>query len=134
MNNKPAKRTQVDGLQDFYSDLAGLDCSVPGNIDRTRQEFKDEADINKLLYRYGVGLIAPTPPSGNGNTIDYDLDLLQAMEAIQQAKTTWANLPQAIKNDYPSWQQFLNAIDRGEIRITDTPPAPTPEPTPEPIP
>lgn len=114
-----AERTQVDGKQPDYSERSGLDCS--GSVDRARQEFKDEADTNKLLARYGVGL--PLKPVVYGEQ-DFQLDLQKALEAVQVAKQAYRDLAPEIRRDYPSWQRLLMALENGKLSLD--PPKPVP--------
>lgn len=122
---KPAKRTQVDSLGDFYSAFTVIDSST--KPDMTRQEYKDETDTNKLLYRYGVGLVPGRAQPTWGQEVDFDLDLQTALGAVADAKRAWGDLPPNLKAAYPSWQQLLNALESGQLRIKaeeDLPPVP----------
>lgn len=109
--NKPVPRTQVDDLQDLYSDEAQLHT---GTDSLTRQEFKDEADINKLLSRFGIG--APARPLTWGE-IDYDTQLQEALHAIAAAREAHANLPAEAIAKYPNWVSLLQAIETGQLEI-----------------
>lgn len=122
----PAIRTQVDQQQDFHSELAGLDCTT--STDTARQEFKDEADVNKILARYGVN--APQRQAIFGET-DFTLDLQQAFAAIEAAKNAHHKLPQSLREQYPTWQSVLNGLDSGEFRIdlANVSKSDTPEPS-----
>jgi len=51
--------------------------------DRTRQEFKDEADVNKLLSRYGVNVPQVRPVYGE---VDTDMDLQRAYMVAQEVR------------------------------------------------
>lgn len=51
--------------------------------DRTRQEFKDESDVNKLLSRYGVNV--PQVKAVYGE-VDTDLDLQGAYMVAQEVR------------------------------------------------
>lgn len=112
MNNQPAERTQTDGLQDFYSSESGLDCS--GEADVTRQEFKDDADINNILRKFGV-LTNDRQPLFQGT--DYNLDLQQALSSIAQAKAAHGELPENLRARYPTWQSLLTALDNGSLSL-----------------
>lgn len=121
-----ALRTQADGAQDEYSDKASIDFADA--IDTARQEFKDDADVNKLLAKFGVN--APQRQVTFGE-VDYTLDLQDAFDAIKQAKAAYNRLPDEIKKDYPSWQTLLNGINTGLIHIkNEEPPAEPAAPTP----
>lgn len=126
----PAVRTQKDDLQEYYSELSGLDCSE--SVDVARQEFKDEADVNKLLARFGVAAPQRQPTFGE---VDFDLDLQQAMFAVQEAKQAHAAMPANLRERYPTWQSLLNGLESGEFVIDlneerrTNPRAPDPAPT-----
>lgn len=111
---KPAIRTQVDEEQDFYSLAAGIHFTGPESRDVARQEFKEEADVNQILARYGVN--APQRQAVFGET-DFTLDLQQAFGAIDAAKSAHHKLPPNLKEKYPTWQSVLNAIESGQLRI-----------------
>lgn len=109
-----AERTQADDRQEAYSAAGALDCSK--DRDMARQEFKDEADINKLLARFGVGG-APPPQQlkGTFTETDFGLDLQNALAAVDNAKSVWSRLPQNLKTKYPSWRRMLNAATTGDL-------------------
>lgn len=121
MNNKPAERTQVDELQDEYSDLAGLDFT--DSRDMARHEFKEETDINATLKKFGV---MQQHPYQYGNEVDNDLDLHTAFLAVAQAKEAHSRLPQHLREKYDTWRDLLNAVERGELNDLNEP-TPTPE-------
>lgn len=101
-------------MQDYYSQLSGLDCSdLP---DLARQEMKDETDVNRILERYGVN--APQRPMVYGE-IDYDLDLQSAKAALHDAQRAYTRLPEKIKDQYGSWQELLTAIQAGTFTMPD---------------
>lgn len=117
---KPMKRTQVDDLQEVYSAEAVINTQT--SKDMARQEYKDEADINKLLYRYGVGLVAGQRQPTWGQEIDYEMDLQTALTSIAQAKQAWAGLDPELQKAYPSWRELLNALESGQLRMHATEP------------
>lgn len=108
----PAIRTQTDQMQDFYTELSALDCT--DSVDRARQEFKDEADINKLLARFGVHAQQRQPTFGE---VDFDLDLQQALFAVQEAKQAHRAMPATLRERYPTWQSLLNGLESGEFKL-----------------
>lgn len=116
-----ATRTQHDGAQNAYSANGGLDCS--DSKDATRQEFKDDVDVNKLLAKFGVGV--PRRQGVFGTETDYNIDLQQALDSIRAAKQAWRGMPKDVKNRYKSWQALLGAVDRGDLTINlEEPPEP----------
>lgn len=110
MTGIPAVRTQADGRQEEFSDLAATDV---GTDSYTRQEFKDEADLNILLARFGVN--TPIRTGGQyGQEIDYNLDLQQAFAAIEAARRANLAVPPELQTKYPTWREVLNAAETGE--------------------
>lgn len=110
-NNKPAERTQDDNQQDFYSDLSGLDT---GEETLTRQEFKDETDINIMLSRFGVN--QQQRVMEYGKEIDYNLDLQQALAAVDTARRANLNVPEELRSKYPTWREVLNGAENGQYQ------------------
>lgn len=107
-----AKRKQNDHLQDEYSIETGLDFTDVEPI--TRQEFKDEADLNILLARYGVA--QPTRPMKYGEEIDYTLDLQTALASLEAARRAHFNVPDELRAKYPDWQSVLNGAESGQYQ------------------
>lgn len=119
-----AVRTQGDDRQDEYSLAAGLDLS--GQRDMTRQEYRDEANINILLARFGVGAPFPQKPTVF-NVIDYNIDLQTALGAIRDVKAVWQEMPAEVRARYRTWQELLNAVDSGRLKlINEEAPSETP--------
>lgn len=98
--------------------------------DVARQEFKDEADINILLTRFGVS--AQPRPVVYGD-FDYTIDLQTALDAIEQAETGYNRLPPALRAKYPDWTSVILALADGakasEIRdaLKQKPPSQEPD-------
>lgn len=108
----PAIRTQVDGLNGVYSYETGLDCSdLP---DMTRQEFKDETDVNKILARYGVDGMRLREPQYS--EVDYDTDLQQSLESIREAERAINKLPEELRGKYSTWERLLDGAFNGEFK------------------
>lgn len=107
-------RSQGDGKQNEYSRRGALDCS--DSTDVARQEFKSEADVNVLLQKYGVGI--PQKQVAFGDT-NFDIDLQEALAAVQAAKRAYRQLPPELRQRYPSWQTLLNNLASGRITKAD---------------
>lgn len=108
---QPAIRTQTDELQDSYSKLTALDCSdLP---DRTRQEFKEETDVNYILTRYGAN--APLTQAIYGE-VDYNMDLQQSLAAIETAQDAVRKLPWALRDKYYHWEMLMEGMRSGEFK------------------
>lgn len=106
-----AIRTQVDELNEQYSYLTALDCSnLP---DMTRQEFKDESDVNKVLARYGVNTPMREPTY---MSVDYNQDLQQALDAISTAQEAIRQLPDPLRAKYGSWDRLMTGLYDGTFK------------------
>lgn len=103
-------RTQVDGLNELYSQDTGLDCSdLP---DLARQEFKDETDVNIVLAKFGVGSMRQ-PEYG---AVDYNMDLQIALESIREAERAIEKLPPELRTKYSTWERLLDGAYNGELK------------------
>lgn len=111
---KPIKlRTQNDGEQETFSDLAVIDCSDDERI--TRQEDMDAADINKIMARFGVGAEFQGRMPFNGE-FDYTVDLQQGLEAVRSMENIVANLPPELAAKYASPGSVLDAAHNGTLQ------------------
>lgn len=108
---KPAPRTQVDDLAEEYSLLTQLDCSdFP---DQTRQEFKQETNVNYILSRFGVN--TPLRETAYGE-IDYNMDLQQSLTAINEAQQAVRKLPEPLRDKYYHWELLLEGMRSGQLK------------------
>lgn len=103
-------RSQTDENFALVSLETGI--SFDPEEDRTRQEFADDADVNKLLNKYGA-----LPPM---NTVrfgehDFDVDLLTAYSAISQAESAYSQLPESVRKAFPDWHSLAEALSKGDI-------------------
>lgn len=104
-------RKQTDALQDGYSIMTAVDCSdLP---DLTRQEFRDETDVNKVLARYGVNTPMREPEY---QEVDFDSDLQQALDSIRQAERAIAKLPADLYAKYPTWELLMDGAFSGNFK------------------
>lgn len=108
---QPAIRTQIDGLDEEYSLETALDCS--DRPDMTRQEFKDETDVNKILARYGVDGLPRKPEY---SFVDYDTDLQSALESIREAERAIEKLPPELQAKYTTWERLMAGAYSGAFR------------------
>lgn len=104
-------RTQSDGLQEQYSNAAGLDCS--GDQVLTRQEFAEESNINNILTKHGINPLTMREMT-YGQEIDDRIDLQTALYAIEQARTIMPHVPEELRSKYDDWKKVLNAVESGE--------------------
>lgn len=102
-------RSQADNLGDYYAWASALHT---GDETLVRQEFRDEADINILLGRFGVNV--NQRQAVFGQELDYNLDLQTAIEAADAGKKAWAAQPEELRQRYPSFRHMVDAIESGE--------------------
>lgn len=89
---------------------------ITENKDMARQEFKNDADINYMLNKFGI-----TPERGAPTFGEWDdtLDLQQALTSVAEAKTAYAELPTELKNKFGSMEELLKAYNNGSLVITE---------------
>lgn len=95
----------------------GIACTA--EEDKARQEFKDEADINWLLRKYGALPPVQSFPQGE---VDYDLSLLDAKMAMEEARAAYEAFPRVLREQL-SFQGFLAAVANGSFKIEEKSPA-----------
>lgn len=110
-----AIRGQYDGKEDDFSDNAVIDyTNDPEAKSETRQEFKDEADINNILKKFGVD--AFTHDSRFFVETNYHLDLQQLIGAAADVQEAHAKLPDDLRQLFPSVEAMLAAARNGDLR------------------
>lgn len=109
MLSQPPERTQTDGLQQAYSDEAALTDFGPS---LARQEFAQEADVNYILGRFGIGTAATKTPYYTDT--NFTIDLQQAIDATRAATAAWGKVPEEIKTKYGDWMGFVTALASGQ--------------------
>lgn len=112
------------------SDAAGLDCSVDG-LGRTKQSFAEEADINTLIKRFGIGNPLPSgariPSYGDFSSVGTYQDALHVLDAADRAfMAVPANVRSRFGNNPALFVDFFNdSANRDEaVRLGLVPPAP----------
>lgn len=95
-------------------------CDVTDMPDVTRQEFKQEADINWLMKRY-VGGAGPVAQPQMFAEVDETIDLLSAQNAMMDARRAYETLPQVLRNAL-NFTGFLEALANGSLNATVIPP------------
>lgn len=77
-----------------------LDCSIEPS--RTRQEFADECDINKLMAQYEKNGILPTVNTAPANYLDVSdvPNLMEAHQILAEATTAFMSLPATVRRDF----------------------------------
>lgn len=109
---------------DIGVDNPTIDCS--DDKDMARQEFKDEADINNMLSKFGITQPRGTPTYGEW---DDTIDLQAALQSVSDARTAYWRLPQELKNKFTKMEDLLTALENGSLVIKDEE-APIAPPTP----
>lgn len=104
----PFLRTPYNYDRNAASDASGLDCSVEPS--KTQQSFREECDINTLIYRFGLsgslpqGLRAPT--YGDFSGVD---DYQSAMNSIIAADDAFMQMPANVRARFNnSAHEFVN--------------------------
>lgn len=115
MHAFPVPRKQGDGLNDQYSNATGLICD---ENDLTRQEFKDDTDINVLMSKFGVMPGTNDKPI-QGAEIDYDLDLQVALQTLHDARKGFNALPDDVRDKYGTLAAFLAAVEDGTFETPE---------------
>lgn len=110
MNPLRPIRTQLDDLQDEYSERARIDFT--GTDSLVRPEFADDADINKLLRRYGID--QQLRPVTYGKEYDDTIDLQMAFAAIKAAEGI--EIPEELRTKYNHWSKVLEGAESGEYQ------------------
>lgn len=125
MSYQPSNRTPLtsfnsNSFQSFFSDKPRSHAlTFPPQSKHTRQEFKEECDINTLMARYmrtgelpHVNLIAPQYFEAAG--VDFQTHML----AVAQAKSLFAQLPSEIRNRfYNDPGQFVDFCSEPSNRV-----------------
>lgn len=89
---------------------------IEENEDMTHQEWKNEADINYMLSRFGITAERGTPTYGEW---DDNIDLQQALTSVAEARTAYADLPDKLKNKFTTMEELLTAYSNGSLVIKD---------------
>lgn len=110
MNPLRPIRTQLDDRQREHALAAAIDFT--GTDSLVRPEFADDADINKLLRRYGID--QQLRPVIYGKEQDDSIDLQMAFAAIKAAEEI--QVPEELRAKYNHWSKVLNAAESGEYQ------------------
>lgn len=105
-------RLQSDDDQDLLSYESGLDCS--GFEDLTRQEFKDEVDINTIIRRFPI-----VPQIHERGEADYTTTLHDVFIQGERLRERYELLPKAVRARYKNWFEVMDAAVRGDITNAD---------------
>lgn len=112
------------GVEDTFGEALVMDPAE----DMTRQEFAAEVDTHTILKRYGG--VPAAPAHAFGSSVDFRMDLQAALTAQRAARVEYMRAPAELKLKYKTYQQFVTAIERGELGVREIPdPPPAPDPT-----
>lgn len=105
----PSIYSQADDPSDRDKVSQDSGITFDPSEDTTRQEFAEEADINVLLKRYGVGAFSgQTPVYGE---VDFSEDLTLARIALNDARAAIEQLPDEVLRAHGgvdgAWRAFL---------------------------
>lgn len=125
---QPPVKDQENGIG---YDEPMIDASASeNNKDHTRQEFKNEADINYMLSKFGVTAPRGSPVYGEW---DETIDLQIALQSVHDARAAYKELPKELTNKFPSMEAMLTAMENGSLVIkNEVAPAETPARPPDP--
>lgn len=109
-----AKDGQLHRQQWSYDKDDNSDSTAhPGGGDSlTRQEYKDEADINNIVRRFGVDSFARQPIFGQ---VDFDRGLQEAFADIATANELFRTLPPELRDKYPTRGKLIEGMDNGNF-------------------
>lgn len=119
-SHSPKLFVQSSAFRSAYSPPVKVAISFNGP-GRTRQEFKDECDINRILANYAVTGVLPVPANARPpiwGDID-ELDFQAAMDIVAESKTQFEALPAKVRarfdNDPGKLLEFVqNPFNRAE--------------------
>lgn len=115
----------VKDQSDIGQDEPVIDASsTDENPDRTEQQWKDEADINYMLSRFGITQPRGAPIYGEWND---SIDLQTALEATRMANEAYKDLPKELRDKFTNMQDLLTAVETGELTVKDEPETPAPQ-------
>lgn len=110
-------REHNDGLGDEVS--LNNQIHFDPSEDVTRQEFRDEADITKILARFGAGesFAARQPFYGEW---DFDRTFADTLQLLENANRLLATMPEHLRKQYPDVQAIILALATGELQAQVT--------------
>lgn len=120
LKSRPPLSSNVHGfIRHAYSVHLPVKHSFPAESRFTRQEFKDECDINSIMRRYQSTGELPHLNLGTAQFLDVSSSLVfqESMNFIAEAQSMFNDLPSAIRDRFhndPS--QFLEFCSNGDNR------------------
>jgi len=142
--NKPRPiSTQQPLILSTYSPKSRFTISFPENSPHTKQEFREECDINTIMKRYELTGELPNIAQAAPQYLDVSSasQFQESMEFVAGAKTLFGEMPSSIRNRFDNDPyQFLdfcsqekNRPELAEMGLLNVKP-PQPIPTPQPLP
>lgn len=98
---KQGVNTDGEVLRDFYVEHDPVDLECPDD-GMTRQEFRDECDINVLMATYEKNGMMPPLNRGTPQYLDVSNvpDLAAAIAVIDQAEAAFMSLPAKVRKEF----------------------------------
>ena len=131
-------RTDYNYDRDAASDAGALRCE---DVSRTRQEMKEETDINVIVKRFGVTKTLPPSLEGLGYAqFDQAVDYRQSLDAVIAADRAFGRLSSDIRDRFNNnphlLMQFLAKPDNFDegVKLGLFKPKPPAEVSPQAIP
>lgn len=107
----------VRGQQDDHESneyYGKLTATTPVGESLTRQEFKEDTDVNVILSRFGVNTQVRNDMVFT--EVDYTIGLQEAINSVTIAKRAELNVPDELREKYPDWLSLMSGIERGEYQ------------------
>jgi len=112
------------GSRREHSKRSAVDCSGPT---KTQQQFKDAADINTIMRRFGVTGVLPSVP-GKGWYGDFTgiSDVRDAFDVVERAQARFMALDPAVRerfrNDPRELERYARSVDEETFYRSFDPP------------
>jgi phage internal scaffolding protein len=106
-------------IRSAYSLISPVSLSFPSVSPHTRQEFRDECDINVIMRRYQSTGELPVLNQGNAQFLDVSASLTfqESMNFIADAQSMFNELPSAVRDRfYNDPAQFLDFCSNDDNR------------------
>ncbi|AXH76686.1 MAG: internal scaffolding protein [Microviridae sp.] len=142
-NNPRPISTSQPLILSTYSQKKPYKISFPQNSKHTKQEFKEECDINTIMKRYELTGELPNISEVAPQYLDVSagVDFQQSMEFVAGANSLFGEMPSAIRNKFNNdpreFVEFCslekNRPELAEMGLLNVKP-PQPIPTPTPLP
>jgi hypothetical protein len=101
----------LDDMDRVYKNAVDDGISFDESEDMTRQEFKDECDVNHILRQHGY-MVRPVQ-YGEHN---YDEDLTVQMQSRSVFQLWYDSAPSDVREAYPDLGSFLAAFGSGAFK------------------